>query len=102
MYHQSKGDPLMEFDYEPGRYYHNDADGRLVAEVTFQTLQNGRVLAVDHTFVREDHRGQGIAGQLIETMITHAQKHQAKILPLCTYAKAFFQRKPEYADIVAE
>lgn len=92
----------MEFDYEPGRYYHNDTDGRLVAEVTFQSLHNGSVLALDHTYVREDHRSQGIASKLVETVIAHAQKQNAKILPICPYAKTFFARKPEYADIVAK
>nr|WP_125551595.1 GNAT family N-acetyltransferase [Loigolactobacillus jiayinensis] len=92
----------MEFEFEPGRFYNNDADGRLVAEVTFQTLDHGNVFAVDHTFVRDDHRGQGIAGQLIQKTIEHATNHNAKILPICTYAKAFFERKPEYNDIVAK
>lgn len=92
----------MEFAYEPGRFYNNDATGRLVAEVTFQTLKNGQILAVDHTFVREDHRGQGIARQLIETMITYAKKKRAKILPICPYAKKFFAKQPQYADIVAQ
>lgn len=92
----------MEFAYEPGRFYHNDSAGRLVAEVTFQTLKNGQILAVDHTFVREDHRGQGIARQLIEMMITYAQKKKAKILPICPYAKKFFAEQSQYAAIVAQ
>ncbi|MFD0898570.1 GNAT family N-acetyltransferase [Loigolactobacillus binensis] len=90
----------MKFTFEPGRYYYNDADDRLVAEVTFQSLHAGTVLAVDHTFVREDHRGQGIASQLITTMITYAQEQQAKILPLCPYAKRFFANKPEYTALL--
>jgi predicted GNAT family acetyltransferase len=92
----------MEFQCEPGRFFNDDAQGRLVAEVTYQVLHDGQVYAIDHTFVRDDHRGQGIAGQLIKAVIIKAQDNNVKIDPVCSYAKAFFQRKPEYQAMLAD
>ncbi|ANK59076.1 GNAT family N-acetyltransferase [Loigolactobacillus backii] len=92
----------MGFQYEPGRYFKNDAAGRLIAEITFQELHDGTVYAIDHTFVRDDHRGEGIASQLVKAVIQRAQASNVKIMPICSYAKSFFQRKPEYQGLLAK
>ena len=47
----------MEFQREPGRFFNTDWDGRLMAEVTFQDIDDGHAWAVDHTFVDESLRG---------------------------------------------
>ncbi|OXS98448.1 GNAT family N-acetyltransferase, partial [Lacticaseibacillus rhamnosus] len=39
----------MEFQREPGRIFNTDWDGRLMAEVTFQSIDDGKAWAVDHT-----------------------------------------------------
>lgn len=89
----------MEFDYEPGRFYKNDDAGRMLAEVTFQSFANDTAYAINHTFVRDDQRGKGLASQLIQVVVDKAKAENKTILPLCTYAKAQFLKKPEYQAI---
>ncbi|GAF40149.1 hypothetical protein FC83_GL000412 [Agrilactobacillus composti DSM 18527 = JCM 14202] len=89
----------MEFDYEPGRFYKNDANGDLQAEVTFEVFNDEKSFAINHTYVNGNLRGQGIAAQLIKAVVDKARAEDKTILPLCTYAKAAFQKNPEYQDI---
>src|SRR5689334_7557079 len=57
-------------------------------------------LAVFHTEVSEKLQGQGIAGQLLATMVKYAREHNLKIIALCPYVKAQFERHPDqYADV---
>ena len=53
----------MEFLEEKGRIYAVDANGKLLAEVTFP--DDGNTAVIDHTFVDESLRGQGTASKLL-------------------------------------
>lgn len=50
----------MEFQKEPGGFSALGEDGKLLAEITFPTGEDG-VADIDHTFVDESLRGQGVA-----------------------------------------
>ena len=69
-----------------------------VAEMVIR-IAEGR-LTVYHTEVREAFRGQGIADQLLATMVEYARKHDLKVIPLCQYVLAKFKHAPKkYEDI---
>ena len=74
-----------------------ERDGRRVAELTY-TLASG-VAMVDHTFVEPPLRGGTIAPSLVEAAVRWARTENHKILPLCSYVRSVFARKPEYADV---
>ncbi len=84
----------MEYIVESERIYVNDSSGNLVAEVTFPT-KNG-VSKINHTFVDNSLRGQGIAGELVRRAADKILADGNKIVPTCAYAVAWFQRHPEY------
>lgn len=48
----------MEFCHAPGRLYAEDANGVLLAEITFPTAGDG-VADLNHTFVHPSLQGQG-------------------------------------------
>jgi len=54
----------MEFKYESNRIYAEDADNKVIAEVTFP--EKDGVATVDHTFVDDSLRGQGVGGELVK------------------------------------
>ena len=56
----------MEFQREPGRIYAMNGE-KLVAEVTFP--ERDGVAVIDHTFVDDSLRGQGVAGQLVRAAV---------------------------------
>lgn len=57
---------------------------------------------IDHTYVSDELRGQGIAGMLLELVVLYAREHQKKIKPLCVFAKARMEATREYQDVLAD
>lgn len=91
---------LMEFEKSENRFYKNNEEGKMIAEVTYVPAGDTKVI-LDHTFVDPSLRGQGIAGQLVKRVVDEMRVEGKKIVPLCPFAKAEFDRKPEYKDIEA-
>lgn len=54
-----------------------------------------RVMLITHTQVTTRLEGRGIAGELIQAALDHAQSHGLKVRPLCSYARAYMRRHPE-------
>ena len=88
----------MEFSQDSNRFYLEDANGKLTAEITFTPPHNG-LLIIDHTSVDNSLRGQGIAQALVKAVVDKARAEDLKIMPLCPFAKLEFQKKEEYADV---
>lgn len=84
----------MNYITEAGRIYAEDKDGKMVAEVTFPTT--GGVSTIDHTFVDDSLRGQGVAGELVRLAADEILAEGNRIAATCPYAVAWFKRHPEY------
>ncbi|HIW74886.1 MAG TPA: N-acetyltransferase [Firmicutes bacterium] len=97
---EKKEDARMCFETETERVYALDDDGRLVAEVTFP-LDAAGVAEINHTFVDESLRGQGVAGRMMETAAAHLRAGGRRVRPVCSYAVRWFASHPEYGDLLA-
>lgn len=84
----------MDFITEKDRIYATDGSGKVVAEVTFPTVDG--VSTIDHTFVDPSLRGEGIAGKLVQLAVDKILAEGNKIAATCSYAVAWFKRHPEY------
>jgi uncharacterized protein len=62
--------------------------------------ERGDVVTFDHTYVPDAWRGRGVAAALVRAGVTEARTRGWKIRPLCSYVVTFFQRHPEFADVV--
>ena len=87
----------MEYVIENERIYAYDTAGRLIAEVTFPTCHG--VSVIDHTFVDDSLRGQGIAGELVRLAVEKILAEGNRIAATCPYAVAWLRRHPEYAVV---
>jgi uncharacterized protein len=97
----NKGGNEMNADIqkEENRFFINDDEGNMIAEITY--IPSGdSVITIDHTYVSESLRGQGVAGKLLESVVQEARSNGYKIVPACSYAKAVFDRKSEYQDLL--
>src|SRR6185369_7480789 len=82
-----------------GRYVVRLPDGK-EAEMTFRKIGTS-VIAIDHTYVPPEFRGNNIAQRLVERGISDARKDGVKVKPECSYAVAQFRRHPEWSDLLA-
>lgn len=55
---------------------------------------------IDHTEVSPDFKGQGVGKKMIMAAIDYARKNKIKILPLCPFAKAVFDKNDSLSDVL--
>jgi predicted GNAT family acetyltransferase len=60
--------------------------------------QPGRLM-ITHVEAPVALRGAGYAGRLMRGVAEEARAEHIKVLPLCSYARAWMQRHPEYSDL---
>ncbi|WP_423364316.1 GNAT family N-acetyltransferase [Mycoplasma sp. P36-A1] len=83
---------------EPNRVYCETDQEKFVGECTYSNAGKD-LMIIDHTLVETPYRGYGIAAELVGKVVDVAREKNKKIIPLCPYAKAEFDRKPEYHDV---
>lgn len=88
----------MDFIYEDEKIYSKDAEGKLLAQVTFPLSKEG-YYDINHTFVHPSVRGQGIADQLLSAAVKKIQQSGKKAHATCSYAKKWEGLHPEYSDL---
>ena len=90
---------FLEFQVDKNRIFYADETGKLLAEVTFPEEDSG-IINVNHTFVDESLRGQGVAGKLMKAVADYAQTNQKQIHPTCSYAVKWFGDHTEYSSLL--
>ena len=70
---------------EQDRIYMEDEQGKTIAEITFPETSPG-VYTIDHTFVDDSLRGQGIASKLVRSAVDEIQNRGGEVQATCSYA----------------
>lgn len=89
----------MELKYDSNWIYIKDDDDNVIAEVTFPNVKDG-VVSINHTYVDNSLRGQGIAAKLVEAAYESIKDQDKKAILTCPYAVKWFDEHPEKKDIV--
>lgn len=58
-------------------------------------------LAFTHTEVPAAMAGQGMASRLIKEALADVRASNLKVIPLCAFVAAYFERHPEEQDLLA-
>jgi hypothetical protein len=74
-------------------------DGSLLAEMVY-TKPSFDKMIIEHTEVDPSLEGRGVGLQLLKTAVEFARAHRIKIIPLCPFAKAMFDKKAELRDVL--
>ena len=91
----------MKFTHSKNSIALLSENGKTLAEVTFPEIDENTV-NVNHTFVDDSLRGQGIAGKLMEELVIELQNSDRKAVLSCSYAISWFNRHPQYKDLICE
>lgn len=90
----------MEFKQESNRIYMEDREGKVIAEVTFPPIKKD-VVNINHTYVDDSLRGQGIAGQLLQATANKLKEENKKAILSCSYAISWFEKNKQYQDLIS-
>lgn len=82
-----------------GRFivYQDDVEA---GEMTFTWAGEDKFI-IDHTGVKEEFGGKGLAKKIFMAGVKYARENDKKIIPLCPYAKARFDRDESLKDVLA-
>lgn len=89
----------MTFEKSGNMFYHGDVENPL-AKILFTPAEDGVIVATS-TVVNPSLRGQGIAKELLDTLVNYARQENLKIKPECSYVVKAFERYGEYKDVIA-
>ena len=74
-------------------------DGTVAGKMTY-SLAGDRLIIIDHTEVTSEYGGQGIGTLLLNVLVEKARVENKKIIPLCPYAAAQFNKREEIRDVM--
>ena len=64
-------------------------------------IENGK-LRILHTYTFKGNEGKGVGKALVEAAIAEARKQQIQVEPVCSFAKAYFDRHLDLQHLVAD
>jgi uncharacterized protein len=70
------------------------------SEMTYSRA-SAQLIIIDHTSVHDALRGRGVGQVLVTRAVEDARREGFKIIPLCPFANAQFQRHPDWRDVVS-
>lgn len=83
-----------------GLFYIHSEEEDTIAKLVYAVTEDGCMI-LEHTEVDEALRGQNIGFQLVQASVQHARQYDMKIVPVCPFTKAVFDKKPDMADVLA-
>lgn len=91
---------MNEIKKGTNQFFIGETEAEAIAKVTYKNKDESTII-VDHTFVSEELRGQGIAGKLYDAIIDFARTEDKKIVPECSYIQVKMKRHTEDQDLLA-
>ncbi len=82
---------IMEYQIADHRIFCEDAAGKLLAEITFPDA-DAQTACIDHTFVDDSLRGQGVAGELVRRAVALLTEQGKQVTATCSYAAHWLEK----------
>ena len=70
------------------------------AEMTYSRA-SPTLIIIDHTEVPDALRGRGVGQALVERAVLDARREGFRIIPLCPFARAQFERHAAWRDVLS-
>lgn len=72
--------------------------GQKIGEITYVRVGMDKLI-IDYTTVDSPFRGQHIGLALVRNAVRMAREQKRKVITLCPFARAMFNRYPEFDDV---
>ncbi|MCQ9628279.1 N-acetyltransferase [Cetobacterium somerae] len=88
-------------DEKNSKFYITNGVNIEIAELIYSINSAEKTLKLSSTWVEEEYRNQNLATTLTEKFIEFAKLNNLKIIPICSFGKAYFKRhNNKYQDII--
>ena len=84
-----------------GVFFIQGEDDSMLAELLYMKKQPSTMI-IEHTEVSDKLKGQNVGYQLVNAAVEYARLHGLKIIPMCPFAKAMINKKPEFHDVLMQ
>lgn len=74
-------------------------DEDILAQIVY-TVSSDNTMIIEHTEVDDELRGNNFGYELVHKTVDYARMHGMKVSPVCPFAKAVFDKKPEFGDVL--
>jgi len=91
----------MDFKSTKNSTWLEDETGKRIAVLEYPEVKPG-IVNLTHTEVDPSMSGKGLAGKLTEYVANKLREDGRKAELSCSYAIKWFQKHPEYADVLAD
>lgn len=81
----------MDYIRLPHSIKRKDENGKILAEITFPETEPG-VYTIDHTYVGDELRGQGVAGILVQMAVDQIREQGGEVRATCSYAAGWLEK----------
>lgn len=92
---------MYEIKHSEQMFYIGDNAKEPLAEITYVEVGTSQLI-IDHTGVRDELRGKGIAQKLVNHVVDFARKENKKVIPLCPFAKNHIEKDPNMQDVLKQ
>lgn len=89
---------VHETSAKGGGFYY-ETNGKRLAEMVY-VMAGEHKMIIEHTLVDESLKGQGIGKKLQAELVAYVREKGIRVLPLCPFAKAMFEKTKEWQDVL--
>jgi predicted GNAT family acetyltransferase len=75
------------------------SDEKEAGRMTYSWAGNNKFI-IDHTEVNSEFNGKGVGKKMVLAAVEYARENDLKIIPLCPFAKAMFEKISEIRDVL--
>jgi predicted GNAT family acetyltransferase len=97
----------MQIDLDKLEVTHNPANARFEVWIDgrlskLDYIHEGKNFVITHVGVYPEHRGQGVAGKIVEAGLQYARENSLRVIPMCSYAAAYMRRNPKHMELTEQ
>jgi predicted GNAT family acetyltransferase len=85
-------------DGRRGAFFYAEQDKQL-AEMVY-VMAGPTKMIIEHTEVDESLKGKGVGMKLLLALVDFVRKEEIKVIPLCPFAKAAFEKRADLQDVL--
>ena len=90
---------IKQIDQDTKGYFVASDSEHEAGRITYTFAGNSKII-IDHTEVSDAYRGQNIGKRILMEIVEYAREKKIKIIPLCPFAKAIFEKVESIRDVL--